>query len=235
VCRRQRRRGLRRWPPVRATRCNSPEPPPGKAAAARASPSISPQTIRWQAAPPVLRMPKRWRPTTENTLTGSRPVTGRRGPGRRRWNVGGRRARRPAAGNIINAGGRAAVVRRNSRIGKERVRERLEAAVQGLNADYCEIRGEDATSTHIGYRMRELESIGSSAALGGEHPGGGGREVGVCVVQRTGRPGGKGGGAPGGLAARDGTRLAPVEPATEVVRRMSSRTRRRFRWRTRRR
>ncbi len=100
------------------------------------------------------------------------------------------------------------------------MRERLEAAVQGLNADYCEIRVEDATSTHIGYRMRELESIGSSAALGGNiraavDGGWGfvsfneldGLEEKVALAVRQAR-----------LAARDGTRLAPVEPATEVVR-----------------
>ena len=99
------------------------------------------------------------------------------------------------------------------------MRERLEAALRDLDVDYCEIRVEDSTSTHIGYRMRELESIGSTAALGGNiraavNGGWGfvsfneldGLEEKVSLAVRQAR-----------LAAQDETRLAPVEPVVESV------------------
>ncbi len=99
------------------------------------------------------------------------------------------------------------------------MRERLEAALRGVDADYCEIRVEDATSTHIGYRTRELESIGTTRALGGSvravvNGGWGfvsfneldGLEEKVAMAVRQAR-----------LAAQEETALAPAEPVVEIV------------------
>ncbi len=99
------------------------------------------------------------------------------------------------------------------------MQEQLEAALRGVVADYCEIRVEDATSTHIGYRMRELESIGTTRALGGNvravvRGGWGfvsfneldGLEEKVAMAVRQAR-----------LAAQDETALAPAEPVVEIV------------------
>ncbi|MBM2826876.1 MAG: TldD protein [Dehalococcoidia bacterium] len=47
------------------------------------------------------------------------------------------------------------------------MREEIEAALKGHNADYIEIRLEDSASTRISYRGRELEDIGKSTGQGG--------------------------------------------------------------------
>ena len=49
----------------------------------------------------------------------------------------------------------------------ERMRQRIEAALKGVDAQYVEIHVEEARSSNVRYRGRELEEIGRSSALGG--------------------------------------------------------------------
>ena len=47
------------------------------------------------------------------------------------------------------------------------MREQLASALTGHDADYIEIRIEEAEATRIQYRGQELEDIGSTTSLGG--------------------------------------------------------------------
>ena len=47
------------------------------------------------------------------------------------------------------------------------MRDMMTEAVQGHNADYVELRLEELAGSHISYRARDLEDIGSSSSRGG--------------------------------------------------------------------
>src|SRR5574341_559497 len=47
------------------------------------------------------------------------------------------------------------------------LRQQLEVALKGHNADYVEIRIEETETTHLTYRGRELDEVGRSANRGG--------------------------------------------------------------------
>ena len=47
------------------------------------------------------------------------------------------------------------------------LRDRMQAALSGVDADYLELRVETSQGSHIRYRGRELEEIGRSSSLGG--------------------------------------------------------------------
>ena len=49
----------------------------------------------------------------------------------------------------------------------ERMRERVEAAIKSVSAQYVEVHIEEASSSNIRYRGRDLEEIGRGSALGG--------------------------------------------------------------------
>ncbi len=49
----------------------------------------------------------------------------------------------------------------------ERVRERIEAALKSVDAQYVEVRVEESSSSTIRYRGRDLEEIGRGSGLGG--------------------------------------------------------------------
>ena len=49
----------------------------------------------------------------------------------------------------------------------ERMRERIEAALKGVDAQYVEVRVEESNSSTIRYRGRDLEEIGRGSGLGG--------------------------------------------------------------------
>ena len=49
----------------------------------------------------------------------------------------------------------------------ERIRERVEAAIKSVDAQYVEVHMEEANASNIRYRGRDLEEIGRSSALGG--------------------------------------------------------------------
>ena len=49
----------------------------------------------------------------------------------------------------------------------ERMRERVEAAIKSVSAQYVEVHIEEASSSNIRYRGRDLEEIGRSSGLGG--------------------------------------------------------------------
>ena len=49
----------------------------------------------------------------------------------------------------------------------ERMRERIEAALSGVDAQYVEVRVEESSSSTIRYRGRDLEEIGRGSGLGG--------------------------------------------------------------------
>ncbi|MDP2953200.1 MAG: DNA gyrase modulator, partial [Chloroflexota bacterium] len=99
------------------------------------------------------------------------------------------------------------------------MRDRLAEALKGHEADYVEIRLEESQATHLLYRGRALEDIGSSAALGGNVravvKGGWGfvsfdsleglREK-VALAVRQAR-----------LVGREKTQLAPVKPVVDIV------------------
>ena len=46
-------------------------------------------------------------------------------------------------------------------------REEIEAAVKGHNADYVEVRIDDASTNRLVYRGKELEEIGRTRSFGG--------------------------------------------------------------------
>ena len=50
---------------------------------------------------------------------------------------------------------------------QEKIRDHIYDALQKHSADYVEIRIEESESTHLRYRGKELEEIGSSSSLGG--------------------------------------------------------------------
>src|SRR5207247_10305124 len=50
---------------------------------------------------------------------------------------------------------------------KMELRQQLEEALKGHNADYVEIRLEESHTTQLSYRGRELEEIGRTTNLGG--------------------------------------------------------------------
>ncbi len=49
----------------------------------------------------------------------------------------------------------------------DRMRERIEAALKGVDAQYVEVRVEESSSSTIRYRGRDLEEIGRGSGLGG--------------------------------------------------------------------
>ncbi|MEK9659052.1 MAG: TldD/PmbA family protein [Chloroflexota bacterium] len=49
----------------------------------------------------------------------------------------------------------------------EAIRERIQSALKGVEAQYIEVHVEEASSSHLRYRGRELEEVGRSSSLGG--------------------------------------------------------------------
>jgi TldD protein len=49
----------------------------------------------------------------------------------------------------------------------EAIRERIQTALTGVEAQYVEVHVEEAASSHLRYRGRELEEVGRSSGLGG--------------------------------------------------------------------
>ena len=99
------------------------------------------------------------------------------------------------------------------------MRDLIQSAIRGHNADYVEVRLEEERSTHIRYAGGELEDIGSSTFLGGNARavarGGWGfvcfndlsnlrEKVSLAVHQAR-------------MVGGEPIRLAPVEPRGEVV------------------
>ena len=99
------------------------------------------------------------------------------------------------------------------------MRDEIELALKGHDADYIEIRIEEGEATRIQYRGRELEDIGRTTSLGGNVRalvrGGWGfisfnnltglrRKVEKAVRQAR-------------LVGREESKLAPVEPAVDIV------------------
>jgi TldD protein len=99
------------------------------------------------------------------------------------------------------------------------MRDRISEALKGHDADYIEVRVEDGDATRIQYRGRELEDIGRTTSLGGNVralvKGGwgfssfndlSGLKEKVAQAVRQAR-----------LVGREESRLAPVDPAVDVV------------------
>jgi TldD protein len=99
------------------------------------------------------------------------------------------------------------------------LRQQLEDALKGHNADYVEIRVEETDSTHLTYRGKDLEEIGRTVNQGGcvraAYKGGWGfvsfnnlsglkEKVDLAVRQAR-------------LVGKEETRLAPVEPHVDVI------------------
>ena len=99
------------------------------------------------------------------------------------------------------------------------LRQQLEEALRGHNADYVEIRVEESHTTQLTYRGRELEEIGRTTNLGGcvraAYQGGWGfvsfndlsglREKADLAVRQA------------RLVGKETTQLAPVAPVVDVV------------------
>src|SRR5581483_12351553 len=99
------------------------------------------------------------------------------------------------------------------------LRQQLEEAVRGHNADYVEIRIEETEQTQLTYRGRELEEISRTTNLGGcvraAYKGGWG-----CVsLNDLGRLRAKAELAvrQARLVGKEQTQLAPVEPQVDIV------------------
>jgi len=99
------------------------------------------------------------------------------------------------------------------------LRQRIEEALKGQNADYAEIRVEESHTTQLSYRGRELEEIGRTTNLGGcvraAYKGGWGfasfndlsnlpEKVDLAVRQAR-------------LVGKEETKLAPVPSVVDVV------------------
>jgi TldD protein len=99
------------------------------------------------------------------------------------------------------------------------LRERLEGALRGHDADFVEIRVEETEATHLTYRDRELDEVGRNVNLGGcvraAYKGGWGfvsfndlsdlpAQVALAVRQAR-------------LVGKEETRLAPVPPVVDGV------------------
>jgi TldD protein len=99
------------------------------------------------------------------------------------------------------------------------LRERLEAALRGHDADFVEIRVEETEATQLSYRDRELDEVGRSLNLGGSvraaYKGGWGfvsfndlsdlpEKAALAVRQAR-------------LVGKEKTELAPVPPVVDVV------------------
>ena len=99
------------------------------------------------------------------------------------------------------------------------MRDLIQNAIRGHNADYIEVRLEEAVSNHISYAGRELEDIGASSSRGGNARAlvGGGwgfvcfneisnlrEKVALAVSQAR-------------MVGGERVSLAPVEPRVEVV------------------
>ncbi len=99
------------------------------------------------------------------------------------------------------------------------MRDEIEKALKGHNADYIEIRIEEGDATRIQYRGRELEDIGRTTSLGGNVralvKGGWGfisfnnisglrEKVEIAVKQAR-------------LVGREESKLAAVEPVVDIV------------------
>ena len=99
------------------------------------------------------------------------------------------------------------------------LRERLEAALRGHDADFVEIRVEETEATQLSYRDRELDEVGRSLNLGGSvraaYKGGWGfvsfndlsdlpEKAALAVRQAR-------------LVGKERTELAPVPPVVDVV------------------
>jgi TldD protein len=99
------------------------------------------------------------------------------------------------------------------------MRDEIEKALKGQNADYIEIRIEEGDATRIQYRGRELEDIGRTTSLGGNVralvKGGWGfisfnnisglkEKVAIAVKQAR-------------LVGREESKLASVEPVVDIV------------------
>jgi len=99
------------------------------------------------------------------------------------------------------------------------MRDEIEKAFKGQNADYIEIRIEEGDATRIQYRGRELEDIGRTTSVGGNVralvKGGwgfisfnniSGLKEKVAIVVKQAR-----------LVGREESKLAPVEPVVDIV------------------
>ena len=62
------------------------------------------------------------------------------------------------------------------------MRDLIQDALRGHNADYVEVRLEEGVSSHITYAGRELEDIGASSSQGRQRPGAGGWRLGLRLL-----------------------------------------------------
>ena len=107
------------------------------------------------------------------------------------------------------------------------MRDLIQNAIRGHNADYIEVRLEEAVSNHISYAGRDLEDIGASNSRGGNARAlvGGGwgfvcfndlsnlrEKVALAVSQAR-------------MVGGERVSLAPVDPRVEVVPPTSRKTR----------